>query len=175
MVKEIGGRLGAQHHHVPAELAVQAAQVPALADLEVVADGVGRVPQIDAGSAGLHLGGVPGAVADGHAQVHVRRNTGKDVLPPVTVLIEQLFEPRPLPAVDEHRHLVVAQPLKVLQHLLVGALDHRHHDDHRGNADDDAQHGEDGPYLLRCDGPEGHFKGLYDVHICSLPPHFGVF
>src|SRR5690606_28536785 len=52
--------------------------------------------------------------------------------------------------------------------LLNGALrasTHRHHGDHRGDADDHSQHREHRAHLVRADATECHLDGLADQHV----------
>ena len=55
-------------------------------------------------------------------------------------------------------------------HRLLGAGPEGHHGDHRAHADDDAQHGEQGPELVRPDRPEGHRHRLAQQHVSAPRP-----
>ncbi len=47
---------------------------------------------------------------------------------------------------------------------VLGALAHGEHRDHRRDADDDAQGGEEGPHLVGRNGAEGYFQKIADIH-----------
>ena len=66
---------------------------------------------------------------------------------------------------DDH---VRAQALELPLHQAAGALADRDHRGHRGDADDDAQHGQAGPHLVLAQGPQGDAKSQQQVHAASL-------
>ena len=55
---------------------------------------------------------------------------------------------------------VAAHRIDVFDDLLLRAVAQCHHGDHRGNADDDAQHGQERAHLVGQNGLDGHPKGL---------------
>ena len=166
---------------LPGQVVADDADILVLLDVHVlqaaaVGDGVvghGGVVLVDAVDAGVAVG-VP-ALLDGVAAGEL--DVGGDVPQVLGVVLHQAVHivhrgvAGGLAPPDGHRHAVDAHGRKALPHRLGHAVAQAHDDDHRRDADDDAQHGEDGAHLVAPDVFQRKDKGIQQKHQ-PAPPSF---
>ena len=152
--------------------------LPARCDGVVVAQAVLIAAQVDGGHifpVVIVLGG-DGLASELDDHLGVNLAVGGDALHQIAqaqaVVVQLLGHVFAGVAVGAYLQLVGALALDVLHGLLVLPLEGGDHDDHRGHADDDAQHGQEGAHLLGDNGLDGHLEGLLQIHAKapSLPP-----
>lgn len=183
VVEEILCRLGSQHADLLIILNIQRTQIPAFCNLEIIAHGVLIAAEIEVGrhlrDGGCAAVGIArphilhivvhgvaalGTVNHGRGKVSIGRYAVHNIAQLQAVAVQVLKNILSVVTARLHGNAVGAHGLDLAQSLLIHAVDGGDDGHHRGNADDNTQHGQNRTTLIAQNGSESHFHGLSDIH-----------